>query len=162
MAHPLPGSRPADERGSALFAVALVVAIIVVAGGAIYLFLARRAAAPPPAASAQEARAYVKHLALSEVNMKATESYLQSQLVEITGKITNKGERMVALIEINCIFYDPYGQVILREKVPIVRPRGGPLKPGETRAFRLPFDNLAQSWNQSLPQMVIAQIQFAQ
>ncbi|HBY62828.1 MAG TPA: hypothetical protein DEH78_23640, partial [Solibacterales bacterium] len=67
-----------------------------------------------------------------------------------------------ALIEINCIFYDPYGQVVLREKVPIVRQRGGPLKPGETRTFRLPFDNLAQSWNQSLPQMVIAQIQFAQ
>ncbi|HBY62827.1 MAG TPA: hypothetical protein DEH78_23635, partial [Solibacterales bacterium] len=90
MAHSSYISRPAATRGAALFVVALVIVILGVAGGAIYLFQLRRAAAPAPSASAGEARAYVKNLALSEVDMKATESYLQSQLVEITGKITNK------------------------------------------------------------------------
>jgi hypothetical protein len=36
------------------------------------------------------------------------------------------------------------------------------LKPHETRAFRLPFDDLPEGWNQTVPGMVIAGIAFAQ
>jgi hypothetical protein len=63
-------------------------------------------------------------------------------------------------VELNCVFYDPYGQVVLRERVPIVRSRQGGLNPGETREFRLAFDTIPESWNQMLPQLVIAQITF--
>jgi hypothetical protein len=49
---------------------------------------------------------------------------------------------------------------VLRERVSIVRPRSGGLKPGETKSFRLAFDSMPQSWNQALPQMVIAGIRF--
>ena len=61
------------------------------------------------------------------------------------------------------MFYDPYGQVILcGERVPIVNARQmGKLAPGETKDFRLPFDNIPESWNQALPQIVIARIEFA-
>jgi hypothetical protein len=34
------------------------------------------------------------------------------------------------------------------------------LMPGETKEFRLPFDTLPESWNQALPDLVIAQIVF--
>jgi len=74
--------------------------------------------------------------------------------------VKNIGDRKVKLVELNCIFYDPYGQVVLRERVPIVRARSGGLAPTETKPFRMPFDNLAGSWNQAMPQLVIAQIQF--
>ena len=37
----------------------------------------------------------------------------------------------------------------------------GGLKPGETKSFRLPFDDLPQSWNQSMPQLVIAGVKFS-
>lgn len=93
--------------------------------------------------------------------MEAKESYMKHTLVEITGKLTNKGDRGLRLVEINCVFYDPYGQLVLRERVPIVKRTGGaPLKPGETRSFRLPFDSIPSSWNQALPQLVIARIDF--
>jgi hypothetical protein len=36
----------------------------------------------------------------------------------------------------------------------------GGLKPGETKSFRLPFDNLPDSWNQGMPQLVIASVKF--
>jgi hypothetical protein len=107
-----------------------------------------------------EAKAYVRYLKLDEVQMKATEAFLKQTLVEITGKITNTGDRRLRQVDINCIFYDPYGQVVLRERVSIVRPRTGGLNPGETKDFRLPFDNIPESWNQAMPQMVIAQILF--
>jgi hypothetical protein len=58
------------------------------------------------------------------------------------------------------VFYDPWGQLVLRERVPIVSQKMGGLKPGETRPFRLAFDNVPSAWNQALPQMVIAAIDF--
>ena len=63
-------------------------------------------------------------------------------------------------MEINCVFYDAYGQVVLRERVPIVSTKIGALAPGQTKPFRLPFDNVPESWNQVMPQLVIAGIEF--
>jgi hypothetical protein len=37
----------------------------------------------------------------------------------------------------------------------------GKLAPGESKPFRLAFDNVPDSWNQTMPQMVIAAIDFA-
>ena len=92
--------------------------------------------------------------------MEAHESYLKQQVVEITGNIQNTGDRVLETVEINCVFYDPYGQVVLRERVPIVSTKMGKLAPGETKPFRLAFDNIPESWNQAMPQMVIAGIEF--
>jgi hypothetical protein len=89
--------------------------------------------------------------------MKATANYAGATVVEIIGNITNMGQRPLNRVELNCVFYDSAGLVVLRERVPIVR---AAIKPGETRAFRLPFEGIPQSWNQSLPQLVIAHIAF--
>jgi hypothetical protein len=42
----------------------------------------------------------------------------------------------------------------------VVDGRGGAFEPGKTRPFRLAFDTVPESWNQALPVLVIAQIQF--
>ena len=81
-------------------------------------------------------------------------------MVEITGRIGNTGNRVLQLVEINCVFYDPYGQVVLRQRVPIVSRKAGGLAPGDTKPFRLPFDTLPESWNNQMPQLVIARIDF--
>lgn len=107
-----------------------------------------------------EAKAYVRNLDLSGVEIKATEAFSGQQVVEILGNIANNGQQPVKVIEVLCVFQDSYGQVVLRERVPIVKATSGGLKPGEKKQFRLPFDSLPPSWNQSLPQLVIANIQF--
>jgi len=150
-------------RGGTPVALIVVVALAVVAVG-LFVWLSprwgRKPAAPPPLT--QEARAYVRNgsLALSEVEMKARENFAKQTLIEITGKITNTGGRTVKLVEITCVFRDPYGMVVFRERLPIVGSRTGTLKPGETKSFRLPFDTIPESWNQTLPELVIAQIVF--
>ena len=48
-----------------------------------------------------------------------------------------------------------------RGRVPIVSKKMGKFAPGESKDFRLPFDNIPESWNQALPQIVIARIEFA-
>lgn len=113
-----------------------------------------------PAPLTPEAKAYVRHLALSNVEMKAAEAYSGQQIVEILGTIGNNGEQPLKTVEVMCIFSDAYGQVVSRERLAIVKSMGGGLKPGETKPFRLPFDSLPASWNQSLPQLVIANIVF--
>jgi hypothetical protein len=114
------------------------------------------------AASAEEAKQYVKQLALSDFEMKAAESFGGQELVEITGKIRNKGARALQKVELTCVFADPYGQPVFRETVSIVRPEKGGLKAGETKAFRLAFDAVPKTWNQATPQMVMAGVVFEQ
>lgn len=134
--------------------------IVAVCGGAAAWYLQQpRTAETPPAVTA-EAKAYVRNLKLSETELKATDSAMAKALVEIVGKITNNGPRKLKLVELSCIFYDPYGQVVLRDRVAIVRTKTGGLAPGETKPYRMPFDNIPNSWNQAMPQLVIAQIQF--
>lgn len=133
--------------------------VILIAGA---LYLNRPVAkAPEPAASA-EAKAYVANLELSNVTMKASENFMRQQVVEIQGNIANRGPRALRSIDIYCLFSGVDGREIHRERVPIVQSKGAPLKPGEVRGFRLPFDTLPDGWNQALPKMVIAQITFAQ
>ncbi len=142
--------------------ILLIAAVIILAAAGIWFFLMRAPSNQGQTGTlTPEAKAYVAHLGLSDVEMKAAESYMGSRLVEITGKIANKGERVLRLVEINCVFYDPYGNLVLRERVPIVRQSGQGLKPGEVRTFRLPFDSIPSTWNQALPQLVIARIDFA-
>jgi hypothetical protein len=113
-----------------------------------------------PEGPTEEAKAYLKDLTFSEVELKATEAYSGHQIVEVLGRLKNKGERPIRSIEVFCIFYDAYGQVVLRERQAIVRSRDGVFGPGDERSFRLAFDTLPDSWNQSLPQLVVASIQF--
>ncbi len=114
------------------------------------------------AATPEEAKQYIKQLALSDFDMKASESFGGQELVEMTGKIANNGTRPLESVDLICVFADPYGQPVLRETVPIVRADKGGLKPGETKPFRLAFDNVPKTWNQSTPQMVMGGVVFAQ
>lgn len=157
-------SEPASERKKAAIPpFAIAIALVATAGGLFFWFLERESQKPPPPPPplTGDAKAYVKHLRLYDVGMQAKESYLKQSVVEITGKIGNEGNRVLRLVEINCVFYDAYGQVVLRERVPIVSQKMGSLAPGEIKSFRLPFDNIPESWNQDMPQLVIARIDFS-
>ncbi len=151
------------ERG-AVSPVLIGVLAVAIAAVAVVVYLNSRWTGPETKAPVltEDARAYVRSgaLPLSGVEMQAKESFAKQTLVEITGNITNAGNRAVKLIEINCVFHDPYGAVVLRQRLPIVSTRSGGLKPGETKSFRLPFDSIPENWNQALPDLVIAQIQF--
>ncbi len=150
-----------ENRQLSIPPVAIVIALLAAAGLALFVYL--QFARPPQQGApvlTGDARAYVKSLKLMDVQMDAHESYLKQAIVEITGKIGNEGDRVLKRVEINCVFYDAYGQLVLRERVPIVREKMGTLAPGEIKPFRLDFDNIPESRNQAMPQMVIAQILF--
>jgi hypothetical protein len=138
-----------------------LITLLVLLAAMFYLRRSGNAGSDSGQASA-ESKAYVKNLELGDVGLKATENFMQQQVVEIVGKISNKGSRPLRSVDVYCLFYSPEGAQIHRERVPIVQRKGKPLAPGETRDFRLPFDSLPANWNQAMPKLVIAQIQFAQ
>lgn len=155
-----PPATTAKTRNPVLIVVCVVFAAALIAA---VVYLSRPT--PTPATlnghASPEARAYLSNLALSDVKMQATENFMQQQVVEVTGRITNNGPRPLESIEVYCIFDGVDGHAVYRERQAIVNPKGGPLEHGQTRAFRLPFDALPDSWNQALPHLVIASIHFA-
>ena len=144
--------------------VAIVIGLVLVLGVGGFLYLERASNQPPPplAPLTGEAREYVKNrnLKLANVEMKANESYLKQSVVELTGTIQNAGDRRVKSVEIYCVFYDSLGQVVMRKRVSIVGAKNGAAAPGETKPFRLAFDDIPESWNQATPDLIIAAIDF--
>jgi hypothetical protein len=134
-----------------------ILAAVLVFGGAIVWYLNKPLAVASAPHLTPDAKTYVRNLQLSDVTMKATESYVNQMVTEIEGKITNAGGRPIKQVDIYCIFYNRYGEVALRRRIPIVTAL---VKPGESKYFRLPFDDLPQSWNNQMPQLVIASIEF--
>lgn len=154
--------RVALRKGPVVGIPAYVAGAMAVVGLAAFAYLqygGRKTAAQLPLSP--EGKAYVKSLMLSDITMKATGSFANQTLVEIEGKIGNTGDRSVDVVEIYCVFYDTYGQMVFRPRVPIVSARMGGLKPGDTKSFRLPFDEIPDSWNQALPLLVIAGVKFS-
>ena len=150
------------SRSQGLKPFVYVIAATVIFGVAIWgytEYAARRAS--QVIALTPEAKAYTRNLQLSDVEMKASENYFKQTVVEIDGRIANMGPRPLDTVEIYCIFHDPYGQLVLRRRLPIVGGRIGGLKPGEMKSFRLPFDDIPPSWNQTMPQLVIAAVKFS-
>jgi hypothetical protein len=140
--------------------IVIGLAIILILGAFGWLTFGPKPPPPPPPVLTAEAKQYLDNLALSNVHMQAAESLANQRVVEILGDITNKGDRTVKLAEVTCVFNDYYGKELKSERVAIIGRTTGPLAPGASKPFRLAFDDLADTWNQALPALVIAQIQF--
>jgi hypothetical protein len=152
----------AQPKRPAIGVPVYVAGAIALLGAGLFAYLELSPARPPAEIPlSTEGKAYIKNLQLSGVTMKATGSYASQTLVEIEGSIANTGDRAVDVVEIYCVFRDPNGQMIYKPRLPIVNVKMGGLKPGETKSFRLPFDEIPDSWNQTLPQLVVAGVKFS-
>ena len=153
-------NKPASTSSSSnAWIVAVVMAAVIATGIVLWARIARDSQKAPIALT-DDAKKYVGNLKISDVEMKAAESYMKQTVVEITGKIRNTGPRGVRIVDLNCTFYDSYNQIVLKERVAIVREKMGGLAPGEEKPFRLPFDTVPEAWNQAMPSLVIAGIEF--
>jgi hypothetical protein len=139
--------------------VMAMVAVLVVGGAVGYLTFGPKPGPPPAPVLTKEAMDYRVNFKFSDVGLQASESYINSSLVEIQGNLTNTGDRNVKLVQVYCVFHNVYGKEIHRELATLVG-KAGPMHAGETKPFRLAFENPPAGWNQDMPNLVIAQIQF--
>jgi len=159
--------------------MAIVAGIVVLAGLGGFWYLDRISKQTPagPAPPSAAARDYAKNLRfvgadgvmLENPKMESHESYLQQAIVEISGNLLNSGDRALNSVEVTWLFKDPgtpmpdgtlYQEVIWRERTFLVTKKTGGLAPGQFRHFSLSFDNVPDTWNQAMPNLVIAGIEF--
>ena len=124
-----------------------VLGVLLVLGGAFFYYLQFVSNRPAPELPlTPEAKAYVHNLKLDDVDIKASESYFKQVVVEIDGKVQNAGDRNVQVVDVYCVFYDNYGQLVLRRSGSHRQPENGRLETGRDQglppAFRRPSGEL--------------------
>jgi len=140
-----------------VFIVAVVVGILVLAFRG-----EQKKPVPPPA--------YAASLKFSDLKASAAQNFVGATVSYLDGTVTNTGDKTVIHAVVQITFKDDMGQTAQREELPIhVLRTGGPydeavdlnmspLQPGQSKPFRLTFENISAQWNHAYPEMRITQV----
>lgn len=159
-----PNLGPAAEQGSSLRPILIGIVIVGVVVGILALALRseeKKPAAPP---------AYAANLKFSDMKSSAAQNFVGATVSYIDGAIINTGDQTVIHAVVQITFKDDMGQTAQREELPIrVLRTGGPydeavdlnlspLAPGQSKPFRLTFENISAQWNHAYPDLQITQV----
>jgi hypothetical protein len=152
-----------NDKGISTLQIILIVGAAMLALTAVVVFLWHSHGTAELAASAiptEEEKAYFRQIEFSDVHMSAAENFLGASVIYMDARVTNKGARPVHRLGVDLTFVDTLNQVVLRERAHPVTRRTPPLKPGESRAFRVTFEHMPADWNQAAPTMTPTYLQF--
>jgi hypothetical protein len=159
-----PGANTKTERESSLRPILVGIVIVGIVVGILALLLRseQKKPAPPPA--------YAANVKFSDLKTSAAQNFAGATVSYLDGAITNAGNLTVIRAVVQVTFKDDMGQTAQREELPIrVLRTGGPydeavdlnlspLAPGESKPFRLIFDNISAQWNHAYPDLQITQV----
>lgn len=149
-------------------AIAAVAVIVVV--GIIVVTMERgkpRVTVTPISASPDP---YAASLPVSDVKMSESGNLAGTKVTYLDGHITNNGSKTVSSVSVQVLFRNVANEVAQNETWPLkwIRTRdpyvdlepasAEPMKPGESRDFRLIFDNVTPDWNQVYPEIRIVHV----
>jgi len=160
-----PDANPTTERQESSLRPILIGIVIVgiVVGILALIFRAeqKRPAAPP---------AYAANLKFSDMTTSAVQNFAGQTVSYVDGAITNTGDKTVIHAMVQITFKDELGQTAQRDELAIrVLRTGGPydeavdlnlspLAPGQSKPFRLTFENISAQWNHAYPDLQITQV----
>ncbi|MGA2354790.1 MAG: DUF2393 family protein [Terriglobales bacterium] len=151
-----------QESGLRPILIGIVIVGIVVA---ILALIFRSEGKKPPAPPA-----YAGNLKFSDLKTSAAQNFVGATVNYLDGVITNTGDKTVIHAVVRITFKDDMGQTAQREELPIhVLRTGGPydeavdfnqspLAPGESKPFRLIFENISAQWNHAYPDLQINEV----
>jgi hypothetical protein len=156
---------PATQTEESSFRPVLigVVIVAVVVGILVLIFRAEQKppAAPPP---------YSANLKFADLKASAAQNFVGATVSYLDGTVTNAGDKTVIHAVVQITFKDDLGQTAQREELPLrVLHTGGPydeavdlnvspLAPGQSRPFRLTFENISAQWNHAYPEMKVTDV----
>ena len=160
-----PNVNPTKERQeSSLRPILVGIVIVGIVVGILALILRseqKKPAAPP---------AYAASLKFSDLKTSAAQNFVGATVSYIDGAISNTGDKTVIHAVVQITFKDDMGQTAQREELPIrVLRTGGPydeavdlnlspLAPGQSKPFRLTFENISAQWNHAYPDLQVTQV----
>ena len=172
MEEPLPLTPQSEESGPPWLAMGIAVVLLAVIVGVAF-FVSKRS--PPPAPVASEVtplHPYAAQLSLTELKMSTAQNFVGATVTYLELKVANTGDQAVSGATVESIFRNSLGELVQKEAQPLLyiharKPytdvsdlRANPLKPGETREFRLTFDHISADWNRELPELRITAVSF--
>ena len=172
MEEPLPLTPQSEEGGPPWLAIGIGVALILALVAAAFLFSHRPPATAPAAAEVTPLHPYATNLRFSERKMSTAQNFVGATVTYLECKVANAGDRAVSGATVESIFRNSLSEMVQRESQPLLyiharKPytdtsylRSNPLKPGETREFRLTFDHVSADWNRELPELRITAVSF--
>jgi len=160
-----PNANPTAEAAeSNLRPILIGIVIVGIVIGILVLIL--RSEQKPPA----EPPAYAANLKFSDLKTSAAENFVGATVSYLDGTVTNTGNQTVIHAVVEVTFRDDMGQIAQREELPIrVLRTGGPydeavdlnispLVPGQSKPFRLTFENISAQWNHAYPDLKVTQV----
>jgi hypothetical protein len=153
-----------EESRPPVIPIAVGAIAVLVMIGMIMLFSRgnSKSAAVPVAADP-----YAASLPISDVAMSTADNFAGQQVTYIEGKVTNKGSNTINGAVLQVVFHDTLGQIVQKEnqRLMIITTRepyidtaplsSAPLKPSQTREFRLTFEHVSGDWNMQVPEVSI-------
>lgn len=160
-----PNATPTSgAEDSSLRPILIGIVIVAVVVGILVLILRseKKPSAEPPA--------YAANLKFSDLKTSAAQNFVGATVSYLDGTLTNSGNQTVIHAVVEVTFKDDMGQTAQREELPIhVLRTGGPydeavdlnlspLPPGQSKPFRLTFENISAQWNHAYPDLRVTQV----
>jgi len=153
-----------DKGISTIYIILLVAVVILALTAAVVLVWHSHVAAELSANASiiptEEQKAYFPQIEITDAHMSAAENFLGASVTYLDAHVRNRGTKTVRRLDLELTFIDMLNQVVLRERAQPVTRRSLPLKPGESRAFRVSFEHMPPDWNQAAPTMTPVYLQF--
>lgn len=137
---------------------ALVLALVL--GVAVWVVHSRSGRLQMQVGTTAEERAYLQHITISDGRVSAATNFLGDMVTYVDANVTNAGTKPVRQLDLRLEFSDMLNQVVLRDIGHPITSKAPPLKPGETRAFRVTFERMPAEWNQTPPTITPMAVHF--
>lgn len=146
-------------------AAVIVVAVIVV----VMLERGQSKATVTPISSAPDA--YAANLPITNIVMSESSNLAGGKVTYIDGHIENSGTKTVSGVWAQVLFRNAANEVAQNETQPLkwIRTRdpyvdlepaaAAPMKPGDSRDFRMIFDTVTPDWNGAYPEIRIVRVE---
>lgn len=150
--------------------MAIAAAVVIIVVGVIVVMMERSKPQVTVTPISAAPDSYASSLPISDVKMSESGNLAGTKVTYLDGHITNNGNRTVRGVSVQVLFRNVANEVAQNETWPLkwIRTRdpyvdlepasSEPMKPGDSRDFRLIFDNVTQDWNQVYPEIRIVHV----
>ena len=114
---------------------------------------------PSPELSPRDIANYATRISFSEFSLSARENMVGQTVYYVAAEVSNDGDRAITLLEVNVSFRDSLGEVVLLERTRVISPGHVPLDPGQSRQFRMGFEDIPDTWNRIAPNLEIIRLE---